>query len=80
MLYDEPTTGLDTGTSREISELMIKMKQKYNISSITITHDMACAKLTADRIIMLKEGQVVAEGAYEELERSEDEWIRSFFH
>jgi phospholipid/cholesterol/gamma-HCH transport system ATP-binding protein len=80
MLYDEPTTGLDTGTAHEISDLMIKMKQKYNISSITITHDMACAKLTADRIIMLKEGQVVAEGAYEELERSEDEWIRSFFH
>jgi phospholipid/cholesterol/gamma-HCH transport system ATP-binding protein len=80
MLYDEPTTGLDTGTSREISELMIRMKQKYNISSITITHDMACAKLTADRIIMMKEGLVVAEGTYEELERSEDEWIRSFFH
>jgi phospholipid/cholesterol/gamma-HCH transport system ATP-binding protein len=80
MLYDEPTTGLDTGTGKEISELMIRMKQKYNISSITITHDMSCAKMTADRIIMLREGVVVAEGTYEELERSEDEWIRSFFH
>ena len=80
MLYDEPTTGLDTGTGKEISELMIGMKRKYNISSITITHDMSCAKLTADRIIMLREGVVVAEGTYEELERSEDEWIRSFFH
>ncbi len=80
MLYDEPTTGLDTGTGKEISELMIKMKMKYNISSITITHDMTCAKMTADRIIMLREGVVVAEGTYEELERSEDEWIRSFFY
>ncbi|MBN9386248.1 MAG: ATP-binding cassette domain-containing protein [Chitinophagaceae bacterium] len=80
MLYDEPTTGLDTGTSREISELMVRTKKKYNISSITITHDMPCAKLTADRIIMMKEGVVVAEGSYEELEKSEDEWIRSFFH
>jgi phospholipid/cholesterol/gamma-HCH transport system ATP-binding protein len=80
MLYDEPTTGLDTGTGKEISELMIRMKQKYNISSITITHDMTCAKMTADRIIMLREGVVVAEGTYEELEQSEDEWIRSFFH
>ena len=80
MLYDEPTTGLDTGTSREISELMIRTKQKYNISSITITHDMHCAKLTADRIIMMKEGAVVAEGTYDELEKSDDEWIRSFFH
>ena len=80
MLYDEPTTGLDTGTSREISELMIRMKKKYNISSITITHDMSCARLTADRIVMMKEGVIVAEGSYEELEKSEDEWIRSFFY
>jgi phospholipid/cholesterol/gamma-HCH transport system ATP-binding protein len=80
MLYDEPTTGLDTGTGKEISELMISMKKKYNISSITITHDMTCAKMTADRIIMLREGVVVAEGTYAELERSEDEWIRSFFY
>jgi phospholipid/cholesterol/gamma-HCH transport system ATP-binding protein len=80
MLYDEPTTGLDTGTAKEISELMILTKKKYNISSITITHDMHCAKMTADRIIMMKEGVVVAEGTYEELEKSEDEWIRSFFY
>jgi phospholipid/cholesterol/gamma-HCH transport system ATP-binding protein len=80
MLYDEPTTGLDTATGKEISELMIQTKKKYNISSITITHDMTCAKMTADRIIMLREGVVVAEGTYEELERSEDEWIRSFFY
>jgi phospholipid/cholesterol/gamma-HCH transport system ATP-binding protein len=80
MLYDEPTTGLDTGTAKEISELIVKMKEKYKISSITITHDMACAKLTADRIIMLKEGAVYAEGSYEELEKSDDEWIKSFFN
>ena len=80
MLYDEPTTGLDTGTGKEISELMIKMKTKYNISSITITHDMLCAKMTADRIIMMREGVVVAEGTYEELEKSDDEWVKSFFY
>lgn len=79
MLYDEPTTGLDTGTAKEISELIVKMKEKYKISSITITHDMACAKLTADRIIMMKEGAVYAEGSYEELEKSDDEWIKTFF-
>lgn len=80
MLYDEPTTGLDTGTAREISELIVKMKKKYKISSITITHDMACAKLTADRIIMLRDGAVYAEGSYEELEKSSDEWIKTFFN
>ncbi|HWK07726.1 MAG TPA: ATP-binding cassette domain-containing protein [Puia sp.] len=79
MLYDEPTTGLDTGTAREISELMIKMKHKYHISSITITHDMACARMTADRIIMMKEGVIVAEGSYSALEKSDDEWVQSFF-
>jgi phospholipid/cholesterol/gamma-HCH transport system ATP-binding protein len=80
MLYDEPTTGLDTGTAKEISELICQMKKKYNISSITITHDMACAKMTADRIIMMKDGIVYAEGSYADLERSDDEWIRTFFN
>jgi phospholipid/cholesterol/gamma-HCH transport system ATP-binding protein len=80
MLYDEPTTGLDTGTAREISDLICRMKEKYNISSITITHDMPCARITADRIILLKDGIVYAEGSYDDLEQSEDEWIRSFFY
>lgn len=79
MLYDEPTTGLDTGTSKEISELMLEMQAKYNISSIIITHDMPCAKMTADRVVMLKEGEIVAQGTYEELEKSDDKWIKSFF-
>lgn len=79
ILYDEPTTGLDTITSREISELVLDIKHKRKTTSIIITHDMACAKLTADRIIVLKEGKIQAEGTYEELEKSEDEWVRSFF-
>lgn len=79
ILYDEPTTGLDTITSREISELILDIKHKQKTSSIIITHDMACAKLTADRIIVLKDGVIHAEGTYEELEKDEDEWVRSFF-
>ena len=79
ILYDEPTTGLDTITSREISELILDIKHKRKTTSIIITHDMACAKLTADRIMVLKEGVIYAEGTYEELEKSEDEWVRSFF-
>ncbi|HTB51821.1 MAG TPA: ATP-binding cassette domain-containing protein [Ferruginibacter sp.] len=80
MLYDEPTTGLDTITSKEISELILAVQQKNKTSSIIITHDMACAKLTADRIVILKDGVVVAEGTYEALENSQDEWVRSFFN
>ncbi|WP_409559636.1 ABC transporter ATP-binding protein [Flavobacterium sp. TR2] len=79
ILYDEPTTGLDTITSREISELILDIKHKQKTSSIIITHDMACAKLTADRIVVLKDGVIHAEGTYEELEKDEDEWVRSFF-
>jgi len=79
ILYDEPTTGLDTITSREISELILDIKHKRKTTSIIITHDMACAKLTADRIMVLKDGAIHAEGTYEELEKDEDEWVRSFF-
>ena len=79
ILYDEPTTGLDTITSREISELVLEIQKKNKTSSIIITHDMACAKHTADRLVILKEGAIHVEGTYEELEKSEDEWVRSFF-
>ena len=79
MLYDEPTTGLDPITSKEISELILEVQKKYNTSSIIITHDMACAKITANRMIVLKEGVIAAEGTFEELEKSEDKWVRSFF-
>ena len=79
ILYDEPTTGLDTITSKEISELILSIQEKYKTTSIIITHDMACAKLTGDRLVILKEGVIEAEGSYEELEKSEDAWVRSFF-
>ncbi len=79
ILYDEPTTGLDTITSREISELIMSIKDKYKTTSIIITHDMDCAKITADRVLVMNDGKYIAEGTYEELENSEDEFIRSFF-
>lgn len=79
MLYDEPTTGLDSITSREISELMLNIQKKYQTTAIIITHDMACAKLTGDRLVILKGGIIHAQGSYGELEKSEDDWVRSFF-
>ena len=79
ILYDEPTTGLDTITSREISELILAIQKKNKTTSIIITHDMACAKLTGDRLVILKDGIIHAEGSYEALEKSDDEWVRSFF-
>ncbi|MGZ4117727.1 MAG: ABC transporter ATP-binding protein, partial [Bacteroidia bacterium] len=79
IFYDEPTTGLDPITSKEISKLIIEIQKKYKASSIIITHDIECARITSNRIIIIKDGIFVAEGTFEELEKSEDEWIRSFF-
>lgn len=79
MLYDEPSTGLDPITSKEISNLILEVQKKYHTSSIIITHDRECAKLTANRIIVIKDGVCAAEGSYAELEKSEDPWVRSFF-
>lgn len=79
MLYDEPTTGLDPITSDEISSLINDVQKKYKTSSLIITHDIKCALNTANRIIMLKEGEVYKEGKAEDFENSTDPLIRSFF-
>jgi phospholipid/cholesterol/gamma-HCH transport system ATP-binding protein len=79
MLYDEPTTGLDPITSKEISLLILDIQKKHKTASIIITHDMACAKLTANRMVVLKDGAVGSEGTYKELEASEGPDVRAFF-
>ena len=79
MLYDEPTSGLDTASAKEISQLILDMQRKYKISSLVITHDIHCAKMVADRVAMLKDGVIIAEGSYDDMEKNSDEWIRSFF-
>ena len=79
MLYDEPTTGLDPVTSDEISELINEVQKKYKTSSIIITHDIECARATADRVIMLQDGEVYLEGTIDTFNTSEDVLIRSFF-
>jgi len=79
MLYDEPTTGLDTITSEEISELIVKLQKKYQTSSIIITHDLSCAKITSDRIVIMNDGAYIAEGTFDELKESKDENVCAFF-
>ena len=79
MLYDEPTTGLDPVTALEISELINDIQKKYKTASIIITHDMECVRTVADRIIMLKDGDVYKEGSLKEFENSTDQYISSFF-
>lgn len=79
MLYDEPTTGLDPVTSDEISLLINNIQTKYHTSSIIITHDIECARMTANRVIMLQDGEVYKEGKLAEFENSNDGIIQSFF-
>ncbi len=79
MLYDEPTTGLDPVTSDEISALINDIQKKYKTSSIIITHDIECARATAQRVIMLQDGEVYAEGKIDQFEKSDDPMIKSFF-
>ena len=79
ILYDEPTTGLDPITSREIVQLMLDLQNKYHTSSVIISHDMSVAKLTANKIIVLLDGKNYAEGTYDELKKSSDKNINQFF-
>lgn len=79
ILYDEPTTGLDPLTSKEISNLILKIQTKYKASSIVITHDLNCAKITSNRMLILQDGVFLAKGTFEELQNSDNEWVRSFF-
>ncbi len=80
MLYDEPTTGLDPVTSNEISELINEVQKKYKTSSIIITHDIKCALSTADRVLMLMDGEVYKEGKLMDFEKSTDPVIKAFFN
>jgi len=79
ILYDEPTTGLDPITSQEISALINEIRNKYHTSSLIITHDMPCARTVADRVLLLKEGEIYAEGTIESIKKSSDPWIQAFF-
>ena len=80
ILYDEPTTGLDPITSKEISQLILDIQKKYQTASIIITHDLECAKLTSNRVIVIKDGTFDAEGTFQTLSESEDKWLNSFFN
>jgi ABC-type transport system involved in resistance to organic solvents, ATPase component len=65
ILYDEPTTGLDPITAKEIIDLMIEIQEKYGTTSLIISHDMTCVKRTGDRVVILVEGRCYASGSFE---------------
>ena len=79
MLYDEPTAGLDPITATEINELILRVREKYNTSSIIITHDISCARQTSDRIIALVNGLNKEESTFDELKQTKDPDLAPFF-
>lgn len=80
MLYDEPTSGLDPITSAEIIKLINEVQQKYNTSSVIITHDLTCAKNTGNRIAMLHKGKFLKVGTFEEVFKTDNEQVKGFFN
>ena len=79
ILYDEPTTGLDPITAREIDHLIRDVQQKYRTSALIISHDLACVRLTADRVALLAEGRCYAEDTFAGLEKNPDPVVHDFF-
>jgi phospholipid/cholesterol/gamma-HCH transport system ATP-binding protein len=78
LLLDEPTAGLDPISAAEINELVLKLQQEHHMASIVVTHDLHSAKTIADRLALLNEGKVVIEGSFEELQKSDIEFVREF--
>ncbi len=80
MLYDEPTGGIDPVTCVELNHLINKVQKQYNTSSIIITHDLACAKMTGNRVAMLVEGKISRQGSFDEIFNTDDPDIRGFYN
>jgi phospholipid/cholesterol/gamma-HCH transport system ATP-binding protein len=78
LLLDEPTAGLDPISAGEIDDLVLKLQQEHHMASIVVTHDLHSAKAIADRLALLNEGNVVIEGNFEALQKSDGEFVREF--
>ena len=78
LLVDEPSAGLDPITSNEIDELLLDIKTKQHTTLVVVTHNMQSARRLADQIAFLDQGQLIAQGSVEELERSEEALVRNF--
>jgi phospholipid/cholesterol/gamma-HCH transport system ATP-binding protein len=78
LLLDEPTAGLDPISSGEIDDLVLKLQAEHHMASIVVTHDLHSAKTIADRLALLNEGNVVIEGSFEELQKSDIKFVREF--
>jgi phospholipid/cholesterol/gamma-HCH transport system ATP-binding protein len=79
ILYDEPTTGLDPITSKEIGYLMVELQQDLNVTAIVVTHDVVCANIVGNKAIVINDGKICYRGDIKALESSDDPFLRNFF-
>jgi phospholipid/cholesterol/gamma-HCH transport system ATP-binding protein len=78
LLFDEPTSGLDPITAAEIGELIRELKKKHQISAVVVTHDVPGARAFSDRLVLLQEGKILAEGSFEDLQKNKDPFVAQF--
>jgi phospholipid/cholesterol/gamma-HCH transport system ATP-binding protein len=79
ILYDEPTTGLDPITSKEISQLIVELQSDLNVTALIVTHDLVCAQIVADHAVVINDGKIRYRGNLNELASSKDKFLRNFF-
>src|SRR5438445_8669623 len=79
LLFDEPTAGLDPITAAEIGDLIVNLKRKRKMSALVVTHDVHGANAYSDRMVLLHEGNIAAEGTFDDLQGSQDEFVKQFF-
>ena len=80
LLFDEPTAGLDPITGAEIGELILKLQKERNMASIVVTHDIPSARMVSDRVALLRDGHILIEGTFEDLEKSSDPFVVQFLN
>jgi phospholipid/cholesterol/gamma-HCH transport system ATP-binding protein len=78
VLFDEPTAGLDPITAGEIGNLIVEQKKKRSMTAVVVTHDIRGARMFADRVVLLNEGHILAEGSFEEMRQSSDPFVKEF--
>jgi phospholipid/cholesterol/gamma-HCH transport system ATP-binding protein len=79
LLFDEPTAGLDPVTSGEIEELILKLQEERETASVVVTHDLHGAKTVSDRLALIHEGDILIEGSFDDLRKSDDPFVSQFF-
>jgi phospholipid/cholesterol/gamma-HCH transport system ATP-binding protein len=80
LLFDEPTAGLDPITASEIDTLILKMQKERNMTSIVVTHDLPSARAISDRLALIRDGQILMQGSFKDLQASKDEFVVQFLN